>query len=381
MTQGKPRISVTAVGESHYPALATFFHESWGSDPSVESVAESRRIAAEENPIAPGKAPPTVAALEGDRVIGYCSSLPLRLWDGRQEHKAYWAKGLMVLPEYRNGPIGFHVVRELARHIPLGASLTVNPASNRLFGALGFRDLGAIPNFVHPISLRSMLPRLDLGALRLSNMSRRTSRGVRFLQRSGLAWLAGAVGDLGFGLLAAGRRAPRGFSRSFERPLASEIDGLWERSRAAFGAGAARDGVALLARYRDTSTYSFAVIRRSGLLAGLAVLRVPRTDGDPRLKGLRVVAMSDLLYPAEEVDAGLAILAAARDLAKRLEGDAILASASHFTVTALLRRSAYFRFRGNVHFFLRTPEGAPDLPESLGRWWITRGDGNSDESF
>jgi len=52
----------------------------------------------------------------------------------------------MVLPEYRNGPIGYRVLKELVGQLRRSVVLTVAPASVRLFEALGYANLGVVPN-------------------------------------------------------------------------------------------------------------------------------------------------------------------------------------------------------------------------------------------
>lgn len=54
----------------------------------------------------------------------------------------------MVLPEYRNGPIGFLAVKDLAARLPGSTILTVAPVARRLFSAMGYTDLGSVSNFV-----------------------------------------------------------------------------------------------------------------------------------------------------------------------------------------------------------------------------------------
>src|SRR5438552_4326084 len=134
--------------DEHAAAIATFNRQIWGDGATAEGVLASRRRSATDNVVAPGQPSPSVIVLEGSRVIGYCGSIPQRLWDGVAEHPAYWVKGLMVLPEYRGGPIGLLVVKELAKQLPRATSLVVAPAARRLFSALGWTDLGAVANFV-----------------------------------------------------------------------------------------------------------------------------------------------------------------------------------------------------------------------------------------
>lgn len=375
----RPRIQVGPVTDGHYAALADFFHDSWGSNASAASVEADRREAARRNPVNPHESPPTVVATEDDRVIGYCSSLPLRLWCSGREHPAYWAKGLMVRPEFRNGPIGFHVLKELSRHIGIAAAVTVHPASKRLFSALGYRDLGAIPNFVHPISLRAMLTKLDVGVLGTQRLPPLVLSALHAMQRLRLAWLAGAVADVVLFTASSVRCAQQRLTISIGgMPSSSELDELWNSFRSTQRACAVRDGSTLIGRYGDASLYAVVSVRRAGRLTGVGIVRRPRDHGDERLRGLRVSALSDLIY--EDSHAGRAVLNGITRLAKHLRADAILASVSAAAAVRLLRGHTYLRFAGNVHFFLRAPQGF-EYPQDISDWWLTRGDGASDETF
>jgi hypothetical protein len=42
---------------------------------------------------------------------------------------------------------------------------------------------------------------------------------------------------------------------------------------------------------------------------------------------------------------------------------------------------AYVPLPGNLHFLARDPQGGYGLPNALGEWWLTRGDGEADEVF
>jgi hypothetical protein len=123
-------------------------------------------------------------------------------------------------------------------------------------------------------------------------------------------------------------------------------------------------------------------VRRAGAPCGALVLRRPSEDGDPRLRGVRVATLADLLFRPSDPAAGLAVLGAAERLAREQGADAILCSAPHATLGRLLRRQGYLPLPGNVHFFVRDVTGEPPaLAARLEEWWLTRGDGESDEAF
>ncbi len=339
--------------------------------------------------VAPGEAPPLALVLDGSRVIACCGSIPQRLWDGVAEHPAYCVKGLMVLSEYRRGPIGFLVGKALAERLSRATALVVAPAARRLFSALGYTDLGAVTNFVRPLRPGSLAQRLDVAALGL-RLPRWLAFGVRLAQRARLAGVAGGAAGVGLDLAAAvTRRTARRFitACTVEPPAREELDRVWRSAREAIVASPVRDGRYLRWRYGATGTaadenrYAFITARDGTRLVGVAVLLQPRAISDPRLRGARVATISDIVFPPERADVGLAVLAAVERAARSAGADAILATTSHDALARLLRRQAYVALPGNVHFFLHDAAGTARWPRDLASWWLARGDGGADEVF
>src|SRR5258708_3642619 len=159
-------IRATLATDEHADAIAAFYRESWSQDATAASVLANRRLAAAENVAEPGEPPPTALVLDGSRVIGCCGSIPLRLWDGVTDRPAYWTKGLMVLPEFRNGPIGFLVCNQLTMHLPCAIGLVVAPAARRLFTAMGYTELGTVGHLDRQLRPAARDPPIDGNRLR-----------------------------------------------------------------------------------------------------------------------------------------------------------------------------------------------------------------------
>lgn len=377
------RIQATLATDEHAAAIAAFYRQTWDPDATPDSVLAARRRAAAENVVAPGEAPPLALVLEESRVLGCCGSIPLRLWDGVAEHPAYCVKGLMVLPAYRGGPIGFHVAKALAGQLPLATVLVVAPAARRLFSALGYTDLGAVRNFVRALRPARIAHRIDVAESGLP-VPRWLASGVRLAQRARVAEVAAGAAGLALDLAAAVTRgAAAGLITECtpEPPAREELDRVWRDARKAMGAGPVRDGQYLRGRYGGAHRYAFITARAGTRLVGVAVLLQPRADSDPRLRGVRVATISDIVFPSERPDVGLALLGTVERAARRAGADAILATTSHRALSRLLRRQAYFALPGNVHFFLHDATGATRWPRDLASWWLARGDGEADEVF
>jgi hypothetical protein len=106
----------------------------------------------------------------------------------------------------------------------------------------------------------------------------------------------------------------------------------------------------------------------------------PRDEGDPRLGGIRVATLADLLYRPSDSRAGLAILRGAEDAARALGADALLCGASAAATAPLVERRGYLGLPGNLRVLARF-KGDPAVPEQLGDWWVTRGDSEGDGTF
>ncbi|HEY5021500.1 MAG TPA: hypothetical protein VII30_03320, partial [Gemmatimonadaceae bacterium] len=238
------RIVTALATEEHADAIAAFYREVWNPAATAESVVAATRRGAAQNIAAPGEPTPTALVFAGSRVVGYCGSIPQRLWDGVRERPAYWVKGLMVLPEYRNGPIGYLVVKELSRHLECSTVLTVAPAARRLFSALGYTDLGAVTNWTRPLHPSVMAERVDFDALGLNKLPKWMGVGVSAARRTGIAGLAAKLAGLGLDLASGLARLPAAHldTAGLGAPSRAELDELWITARKNLTASPVRDG-------------------------------------------------------------------------------------------------------------------------------------------
>lgn len=387
-TTGRDKLQVVLAGPEHVAALAEFYRETWSSKATADDVAAARSKTAAQNPVEPGVPYPTWLALLGPRVVGHCGSLPFVLWNGRERIPAYVSKGLSVLPEFRKGPVGYTVLNALARGLDRSGAFVVDLPARRLFVALGYVDYGALPNYVLPLRMGRFLQRLDfagLGSIAASPFRRFLISAV---QRTGAArpigWMAGALvrGISGVASIGSGRYHA---TTAEVRPSEADLDALWVRVRSGIAAIPDKSGRLLLQRYGPGGPlsrglpYGHVLVRDDVGPIGWAAVRRPSGTGDPRLNGIAVAVLSDIMFPADHPKAGLATVAAAERLARSMGADAILATPSHDVFGPLLRRRAWVRLPGNVHFFMRDPDG--EWPPELRQWWLHRGDGHSDDVF
>lgn len=382
----RSKIEVVRASTEHAEALAAFFRVAWDPGATAEKVRAAQAKLEASNPFAPGARFPRFLFLSDGDALGHIGTIPTRYWNGEVEHPAHWYKGFMVHPGHRNGPIGYLVLKEAVRHLGLSGALVVADAARKLFKALGFIDTGAIANYLLVLRPARVLRALDVEAVGLHGMAPWVPAAVRSAQRFGLASVAGVAATAGLALWrSAWSTGTRGFycHEGFDATSREDIDDLWRRARTGIGGAAVRNGAYVSWRYDSGLPYEVAWVRRRERLLGLAVVRKPRAGGeaDRRLRGIKVATLSDILFPPEHAQAGLATLAAAERIARRAGADALLCSASHRALTRLLPRRGYVRIPGNVHFLLRDPGNAHALPVGLDEWWLTRGDASSDDAF
>jgi len=380
-SSGKPKLEIVAATDAHAAELAAFYATVWDAEGSAADVAAARAAAAERNLVDPGQAPPTFLAMQGGRVLGHVSTTSIRIWDGRTALRAYWIRDLMVLPEYRNGPLGFGLLKEAAAHLERSAVLTIVPASRRLFGALGYEDLGAISHFLRPLAPGRLLSRLDVERLDPGDLPRWIEGALRFGRRTGLASLAGAFGGVALrAATAAARVSAMGVREREGWPSdpTTHLDRLWETARVSVGASVVRDGAYLLQKYgfpSEGGDHHWVGVWKRDVLRGVAVIRPPGEEGDSPLPGIRVATIEDILVEPDGA-ACLGLLGAVERRARSFDADGIVARMSSARLRSSLRLQGYVRVSGNVHFFIRdVSPSEPRLRGPLTDWWLTRGDG------
>jgi GNAT superfamily N-acetyltransferase len=384
MRAEQPAVQVVRAGEEHDAAVAEFIRATWDPHATAESVRRSRHSAAAANPVSPGEESPNFIFLQDGKVLGYVGTIPIRVWTGKDGRPAHWVKGLMVLPEFRNGPVGFLVLKEAARNLDCSLALAVLPVVVGLFERLGFSDLGILPNFVRALRPARLLHRLRLADIGFSRLPPGLLRAAALAQRIGLASAAGICAGAMTRLWIAARGGfPRFLSIETAVPEPAEMDALWLRTRGALSGSLVRDSRYLSWRYppHESEAYKFVAIREGRELSALAVVRRPRAEGDPRLHGIAVATVSEWIFPLDRPRSGLAALAGAEQVARSFGADALLCSASHPAALSLLPRRGYWKAPGNVHLIVRDSVKPFPLPRGLSGWWITRGDSNADEVF
>ena len=371
------------LGESDADAIAEFMRSAgWNANATSEGVIEWLRNTAFQNPFEPGVGPPVVGVFIGALLVGCLTSIPTRFWNGRESAAGHWLKGFWVLEQYRDGLIGYLLLKEMLKHVGLAASMPAALVPRRLSVALGMLDLGALRNYIAPLQIARILRRLDWQLLKLNGVSKPASIALKCAKIPPLAYAGGALITLGVtALRLPGTLAARRFAIQLEQrlPNESDLDRLWDRAQGG-NCCASRSGAYLRWRYEhgENSRYWFASCWRGTELVGLAILQQPERLEDPRLAGLVIGSVVDLVLDPRYPGALPGVLGAARRWAKSLKYDALLLTMSHLALRAPLLMAGYVPMSGNIHLMLRDPDGKHGLSPNLDAWTVTRGDAWSD---
>ena len=372
------------LSEADAEPLAEFMRAAeWDTTTTPDSVREMFKTAAAENPFDPGNGPPIVGVFVGTRLVASITSIPTRFWNGKELAPAHWLKGFWVLEEYRNGLVGYLLLKEMLKHVGLAASMPAALVPRQLSTALGMLDLGAVRNYIEPLRTARILRSLDSDLLDLNGVSGLVRLALRVAKIPVVAYTAGAVIALCLGAM----RLPsaltsRNLSTQFRERLPGEaaLDGLWSRAQRTPSCRATRSGPYLRWRYERgaNARYWFASAWCGDDLVGLAVLQHPQRLDDPRLGGLRIGSVVDLVLDQSYPGALPCVLGAARRWARSADYDALLLTASHRALRGPLMRAGYMPSPGNIHLLLRDPRAEHGLSTDLDAWMVTRGDAWSD---
>jgi GNAT superfamily N-acetyltransferase len=363
------------------PALREFYRAVWNSDNGGNDTEAGD--ATVQCPFTPHP-PPFVGVYSGAQLIGHLGSIPTQFWDGQRDADAHWLKGLMVLEQYRNGPIGYQLVKEMMKQVSLTAVMTVALPARRLFQAVGFKDMGPVPNYVTVVRPIRVLRAIDVERLGLASLPRFMKVLLSLTRLGPVAWLGGGVGAIGLGVLdGVNRLRTLGLRIRFsgQPPATGDTDALWQKLRAQTNLAPSRGGSYIRWRYAGAKPgrYEFIDVRRGGRLAALVVVRRPERVDDPRLAGLNVGLVVDLVVDPTDAAAVTAAFLATRKWAKKAACDAVLLTLSHLGVGRLVKPLGFVKIPGNVHFMLRAPAGALNAPQDTARSWLTRGDAWGDD--
>ena len=322
---------------------------------------------------------PCAVFVKGHDVIGHLATLPVRLSIAGRSSDAHWAVGLMVVPEYRNGPVAPLLVKKISETVEIGLTLHVDPAAVRVFRGLKWRHVGVIPQYVRLLNTRAVVRVfsaegrgfLPAGWSWMWPLMSLASRGLAALASEVFAAIA-AIGGLW-------HRRPVGTAIVEERQFDASYVELAERVKRKFGVWVCRDERYLASRYGHTlGRYRLLACREGTRLLGYCLVKLKQFENDSRMGDLRMGTIVDCV--ADPDDAGVVnwLLRSGVELCRREQMDVVFCSASHREIRRHLRWNGFLGMRGTLHvaFHDRTGGLGPDVP--LEAWHLMRGDSDAD---
>lgn len=376
---------VRRVGPDDAEVLSRFFRKVWNPGSTPASVKRAREEAAKANPVDPGTPPPTFIFLKDGEAIGYVTTLPARFRIGAAERPGYWLKGLSVLPEFRSGPVGFHLVKRAADEVELLASLAVAQPARRLLEAVGFRDVIVPANFLWPLRPGRVARNLAPEGFPATGRPRWLAGLWRVLRGAGLG---GPLGALGGGALRLRRsRRQAGYRGRIEAGWTSgsgaAMDDLWSRRAGPHYQGVVRDSAYLYRRYRgsDDEEYVPLLAMSEASPEALVMVRRPREVHQGRFQGLRIGWVTEILSDPglpQSARAATALIRAGESLCRDEDGDLVLASFSGRSEIEIMRRTGHLETQGTMHLLFKGIDEAASGGDPHREWVVSRGDGDSD---
>ena len=294
----------------------------------------------------------------------------------------------MVLPEYRNGPIGPLLIKKVNETLDCALTLHVEEAPLKIFKGLGWKHAGVIPQYVLVRDPYAFLKNIRLGQVpHMREDSGAASTGLSAMLAQPPVRLAVAflfsMALKGFTLVAALRKPARGSGTVTEESgFDEQYDFLWKKVAHKYDALVVRDRSYLEARYgKRMKNYRLLAYRQKGELLGYCIVKLKQFADDPRMGGMRVGTIVDCLFDPADVHGLQSLLTDAMRLCKEEATDAVFCTASYAALRQLLKVNGFIEIPGNLNFaFFDKLKNVPsDI--ALGSWHLMRGDSDADANF
>jgi len=384
----KTNFTVSLYHDGLAGALGKFADSAWPSDTSSKPRLDGRDQALCGKAEGDKQKPPTFLFLKDNEVIGHITTLPVRLLVNTRLSSAHWVVGFMVLPEYRNGPIGPLLIKKVNQTLDLAMTLHVEESALKIFKGLGWRHLGMIPQYVYILNPHRLLRNVQIGRMAFlrkysvawSSLLELivTYRLTRFLLAS-LSALVFRAFSLGTALL---RPTGRMGKVMEEEEFDATYDALWERVRDKFDALIVRDRAYLESRFgKQIKNYRLLACRDKGNLLGYCILKIKPFLNDSGMGNTKMGSIIDCLFDPEDLKGLQPLLDSAIKLFRRERVDVAFCSASHSQIQKLLSLNGFMMVPGNLHFAYYTKTGKFHENLCLASWHLMRGDSDADQNF
>lgn len=330
---------------------------------------------------------PTFLFLKREEVLGHITTLPVRLHCGSRVVPAHWLVGFMVLPEFRNRPIGPLLVRKVNQTLDLAMTLHVEESVLKIFLGLGWTHVGVIPNHIRVLNAGRVLENIQAGELTFLRKYHMASNFIRpILSHSFTRALAAMSCSAACGLLATFtvpfRPAAACSKVMREHGFDGSYDALWQRVGRKFDALIVRDLCYLESRYgQRMDRYRLLAYRDQGELRGYCILKIKQFSNDLRMGNLCAATLVDCLFDPDDLSVLQSLFTASVRQCRSEQVDVVICTASHSTVRELLSINGFLKIAGNLNFACRDSKGSIGQTPELASWHLMRGDSDADQNF
>jgi len=385
---GKANFTACLYHDCHAGALSEFANRVWPADTSTNGGLDPADHAVSTQKKEESQKAPTFLFLKDEEILGHITTKSVRLLCNSRLSPANWVVGLMVLPEYRKGPVGPFLIKKVNETLELAMTLHVEDAALRIFKGVGWKHLGVIPQYVNLLHAYRLFSNVRIG--QMAFLRRYSTVGSNWLERIVshplIRLLMALLSSLFCRSLSLGTalfRPSHGPGNvSEEEAFDVTYDALWERVGGKFDALVVRDRAYLEARYgKRMKHYRLLACRHKGDLLGYCILKIKHFDSDSRMGNTRMGTIIDCLFDPGDLRVLQALVAAAIKLFKRERVDIIFGTASHSQVQKLLSLNGFIKVPGNLNFAYHDRIDIIRKDLRLTSWHLMRGDSDADANF
>jgi hypothetical protein len=382
----KANYTVSLYNENHEASLRKFVEYFWATDSSANTRIEQSGQSNATKEKSEKMRPPTFLFLKDDEVLGHIATIPVRLLIHSRIISAHWVVGFMVMPEYRNGPIGPLLIKKVNETIDFAMTLHVENNVLRIFKGLGWKHPGVIPQFIQVIDAYRLLKEVNIERLKGRNdvigkclVIGLSNTFTRFLLAF-FASIALKIWSLGTSVIRP-RCGP--YEVVEEYSFDASYDALWEEVGGKFDATVVRDGKYLENRFGSRlERYRLLACRKNKRLIGYCILKVKAFHNDPRMGNARVGTLVDCLFNPEDFSGLQLLFFEAKKTFKNEKVDAIFCTASFLPLRNFLMKNGFIKVPGNLNFAFHGSHLLEPLEDlRLSEWHIMRGDADADQNF
>jgi len=382
----KANYTVSLYNESLEAPLRKFVEYFWATDSSANSRIEQSGQSNATKEKFEKKRPPTFLFLKDDEVLGHITTIPVRLLIYSRIISAHWVVGFMVMPEYRNGPIGPLLIKKVNESLDFAMTLHVENNVLRIFKGLGWKHLGVIPQFIRVINAYNLLKYVNIERLKGRNdvfgkwlVIGLSNTFTRFIMAF-FASMALKIWNLATAVIRP-RCGP--YEVLEEYSFDASYDALWEEVKGKFDATVVRDGNYLENRFGGKmEKYRLLACRKNKRLIGYCILKVKTFKNDLRMGNARVGTLVDCLFHPEDFSGLQLLFFEAKKAFKNEKVDAIFCTASYGPLRNFLMKNGFIKVPGNLNFAFHGSHLLDPLEDfRLSEWHIMRGDADADHNF